>query len=203
MSLTLYTAPPSGHCHRVRLCAALLDISLTEIDVASFKDGRSGAAFRELNPLGQVPVLRDGDFILRDSLAILKYLCTRYAKESAWLPRDPREEAEVDQWFGLAAGFIFLGPNRARLIQRFKSPLSMTEAKAAAARAFDAMELHLSRNDWLVGRAPSLADIACYSYVALAPEGGLSLDAYPGITRWLDAMRRLPGFVEAPFAERV
>ena len=47
----------------------------------------------------------------------------------------------------------------------------------------------------LVGDAPTLADVACYAYIAHAPEGGVSLAAYPDIRRWLAAVESLPGFV--------
>ncbi len=43
------------------------------------------AALLQLNPLGQVPVLTDGDTVVRDSQAILVYLARRYGGEE-WLP---------------------------------------------------------------------------------------------------------------------
>ena len=48
-----------------------------------------GDAFRKLNPLGQIPVLQDGDLTFADSNAIMVYLVRRYAPDSAWLPLDP------------------------------------------------------------------------------------------------------------------
>lgn len=60
------------------------------------------------------------------------------------------------------------------------------------------LENHLSSNEWLVDARPSLADIACYPYVALAPEGGVSLSDYPDVQRWTSRIQSLPGYVGMP-----
>jgi glutathione S-transferase len=56
---------------------------------------------------------------------------------------------------------------------------------------------------FLVGDTPSIADIACFPYVALAPDGSISLDPYPSIRIWMRAIRALPGFVEMPGIHRL
>jgi glutathione S-transferase len=62
-------------------------------------------------------------------------------------------------------------------------------------RLFDVMERELQGRRWLVGEHASIADIAGYSYIAHAPEGGVSLKPYPNIRAWLANIRALPGFV--------
>ncbi len=52
---------------------------------------------------------------------------------------------------------------------------------------------------WLASSgAPTVADIACFPYVALVPEGGLKLAEYPSITHWISRMKRLPGYIPLP-----
>jgi glutathione S-transferase len=41
----------------------------------------------------------------------------------------------------------------------------------------------------------TIADVAAYSYIAHAPEGGVALDDYPQIRAWLGRVEALPGFV--------
>jgi glutathione S-transferase len=60
------------------------------------------------------------------------------------------------------------------------------------------MEGELARRPWLAGTGPTLADIANYSYVASAPEGGVSLQDYPAVRAWLQRIEALPGFVALP-----
>jgi len=63
---------------------------------------------------------------------------------------------------------------------------------------FAVMELHLSGQPFLVGNGPTIADVAGYSYIAHAPEGGVSLAPYPQIRAWLARIEQLPGFVAMP-----
>jgi len=54
-------------------------------------------------------------------------------------------------------------------------------------------------NTWLASSdAPTIADIACFPYVALAPEGGLDLTGYPSIVRWISRIEELPGYIPLP-----
>lgn len=53
----------------------------------------------------------------------------------------------------------------------------------------------LSDKAFALGDGPSIADLAAYAYVAVAPEGGIPLDAYPHIRVWLGRVEALPGFV--------
>jgi len=44
----------------------------------------------------------------------------------------------------------------------------------------------------------TIADIACFPYVALAPEGGVALDPYGAVRRWIGQIQAQPGFVSMP-----
>ena len=61
------------------------------------------------------------------------------------------------------------------------------------------MDAELGRRDWLAGEAATIADVACYAYVALAPEGNVSLQDYPRVRAWLARVEALPGFVPMVF----
>jgi glutathione S-transferase len=147
-----------------------------------------------MNPLGQVPVLRDGELTLCDSNAILVYLEGRYAP-GKWLPRDPIGAARVQRWLSLAAGPLAFGPASARLVQLFKLAADPKEAVDRAAGLLQLMEAELTQTAYLVGDQPTLADLAHYAYVARAPEGLISLQPYPAIRAWLARIEALPGFV--------
>jgi glutathione S-transferase len=57
---------------------------------------------------------------------------------------------------------------------------------------------HLENRDWLVDDTVSIADIANYPYLALAPEGGIDIGEYTNIIAWLQRIRALPGYVAMP-----
>ncbi|MNV89607.1 hypothetical protein D3C71_1839160 [compost metagenome] len=60
------------------------------------------------------------------------------------------------------------------------------------------MDAELAKTPFLVGSAPTIADVANYSYTAHAPEGNVSLEPYGNVRAWLARIEALPGFVPMP-----
>ena len=193
-SIQLYRSAISGHCHRVELFLSLLGLPFEAIDIDLALKEHKAPDFLALNPLGQVPVLRDGELILADSNAILVYLEARYAA-GQWLPRDPVGAARVQRWLSLAAGPLAFGPAAARVVQLFKRPTDPKESIERAEGLFQFMESELGHAPFLAGELATLADVAHYAYVARAPEGLVSLQPYPAVRAWLARIEALPGFV--------
>ncbi|MCW3480327.1 glutathione S-transferase [Neisseriaceae bacterium JH1-16] len=192
--IKLYRFHLSGHSHRVELFLSLLGLPCQLIDVDLAAKEHKSAAFLSLNPFGQVPVIDDAGTILADSNAILVYLASRY-DDGRWLPRDPLAAARVQRWLSVAAGQIAAGPAAARLVRVFGAPLDAESLIARSHALFAVMEQELAESAYLVGAAPTIADIACYSYIAHAPEGDVALDGYPQLRAWLARIEALPGFV--------
>ncbi len=190
--IQVYRHALSGHAHRIELFLSLAGIPGRLIDVDLAAGEHKGEAFLKLNPFGQVPVITDGDVTLADSNAILVYLATKYAP--GWLPSDPVGAAEVHRFLSMASGEIAYGPAAARLITVFGAALDAERAKSVAEWAFERLEAHLDGRDWLVGRAPTIADVAIYSYTAHAPEGNVSLQPYPRLRGLLARIEALDGF---------
>lgn len=187
----------SGHTHRVMLFLHLLGLPYAFSDSPAAV--RQSPAFRRLNPLGQIPVLEDDGQALADSNAILVYLARRHAPGSNWLPEDPVGAARVQRWLSLAAGEIAYGPAAARINARFfDTGVPAALAQRLGARVLGLMEEELGARDWLAGAAPTIADLACYAYIAHAPEGGIALDAFPQVRAWIARVQALPGFVPMP-----
>lgn len=68
--MTLYEFALSGNCHKTRLLLSLLDVSYQSIAVNGSEQQHKAEVFLKMNPFGQVPVLTDGDIVIRDSQAI-------------------------------------------------------------------------------------------------------------------------------------
>jgi glutathione S-transferase len=60
------------------------------------------------------------------------------------------------------------------------------------------MEQHLSDREWLAASHITLADLACYSYVAHAPEGGIPLESYRCVSRWFATVEAQSWFKPVP-----
>ncbi|MES3002525.1 MAG: glutathione S-transferase [Pseudomonadota bacterium] len=192
--IRLHRMALSGHCHRVELFLRLLELPHELVDVDLGAGEHKSARFLAMNPFGQVPVIQDGGVTLSDSNAILVYLAGRYAP-GRWLPLDPEGAARVQRWLSVAAGQLAFGVAAARIIELFKRDDDPAAPIARARALLSVMEAELARQPFLAGGQPTLADIANYSYTAHAPEGNVSLDAYPNVRAWLARIEALPGFV--------
>ncbi|TGN50847.1 glutathione S-transferase [Paracoccus liaowanqingii] len=191
----LYRHPRSGHCHRVELMLSLLGLPYKTVDLDMAAGAHKAPDHLAISPLGQVPAIDDSGERLSDSNAILTYLVLRHGDAPAWRGRSPVEAAEIQRWLSIAAGEIASGPCAARLVTVFGADLDHPAAMARAHALFAVMETHLTARDWLAADRVTLADIAGYSYIAHAPEGGVSLDSYPAIRAWLRRIEGLEGFV--------
>lgn len=195
-TLKLHRFAKSGHAHRATLFVSLLGLDAELIDVDLANRAHKRPEYLAMHPFGQVPLLEDGDRAIWDSNAILVYLATEYDESGRWYPAD--KAPEIQAWLSAAAGPLASGPAAARLVTVFGAPLDHDRAKTIAAGFLSTLDKVLSSRPFLVGDAPTIADVAHYSYTAHAPEGGVSLDPYPNVRAWLKRIEALPGFVAMP-----
>jgi glutathione S-transferase len=196
--IRLHGVPLSGHVHKVEVFLRLLGLEFDYVEAPA--PIRQTDAFAALNPLRQIPVLEDGDVVLADSNAILVYLARRYDPTGPWLPDDPVEAARVQRWLSVSAGEIKYGPANARAVHLFGLKTDLADAHAVAKRLLAFMDAELGGRAWLVGSGPTLADVACYPYIASAPEGGVDLEPYASVRAWIARFEALPGVKAMPRA---
>lgn len=198
-TLKLYDRELSGNAYKARLLLSFLDLPYERIPVA-MKDGRNQVDqdYLRLNPRGQIPTLLDGDTALWGSTAILGYLALRYDGTGRWLPRDPLSFGQVMQWLELAQNEVLTGLFRARALVKFGLAGDLGAAQALAGKALGVLESRLAGEQWLAGPGPTIADIACFPYAALAWEGNVEMEPYPAVGRWLEDFSSLDRFVAMP-----
>ncbi|WP_367111367.1 glutathione S-transferase family protein [uncultured Psychrobacter sp.] len=195
--MELYDLELSGNCYKVRLFLALIEQPYTLRPVDFLNGEHKNTESIKRNAFGEIPVLVDGDLTLRDSQAILIYLARKFARTD-WYPTTAADEAKVAQWLMVAESEIARGPNDARLHDKFGFDLDVDAARAKSSRILTILNDHLADRDWLELDQPTIADIACFPYIALSHEGGVSLEPYPEIQSWIDRIKALPNFVSMP-----
>ena len=200
--IKLYDYALSGNCFKVRQILAWLGLGYQSVPV-DFHPGRehkSAAFLAHVNPLGQIPVIDDNGFVLRDAQAILVYLASKYDARRRWYPDDPQLRGQIAMWFA-TADEITRTASAARLHDAFGyENLDIEACRRGAHAAFRLLDDHLAERacgglQWLVGQHATVADLACFPYVALAGEGGIPLDEYPALRSWVWDFRHLPGFI--------
>ncbi|MBB2487517.1 glutathione S-transferase family protein [Mitsuaria sp. WAJ17] len=194
--MKLYHFPLSGNAHKVRLMLSMLSLP-HEVAVPT-GGAHKQPEFLAMNPFGQVPVLVDGEVVVRDSQAILVYLAARYGGP-AWWPEDPARLAAVQGWLSTAANEVSHGPALLRMHRKFGRSIDLEATTQRSLALLYLLDDQLRTQPWLVpGDQPSIADLAVYPYIALAPEGGLELSPHVHLMAWLSRMQALPGHVDMP-----
>lgn len=195
MSLVLYENPLSGNAYKCKLLLSMLGLPYATQPVNLAAGEGQRPEFLAINPMGQVPALVDGDEQLRDSQAILVYLAMRYG-DGRWMPTDPAGISKTFAWLSLAANELANGPALLRVAKLFNRAVDTERATMLASRACGLLEHTLKQQAWLMpGEHPSIADLACFPYIALAGEGGFSIEPWPHVVAWCQRVRGLPGFV--------
>ena len=195
--IALHDIDNSGNCYKVRLMLSLLGIEHVLKPVDYRRGALKAPDYLALNPLAEAPVLVDGDLVLRDSQAICVYLAKRY-DGGTWLPEAPAELGRVMQWLSFSANELAHSTSRARGIAAGRRTGDLKAHQALGHRALTIMDAHLSGRDWLETAAPTVADVVCYPYTKLAPEGGVALDPYANVRAWHARIESLPRFL--PFS---
>ncbi|MEM9467824.1 MAG: glutathione S-transferase family protein [Actinomycetota bacterium] len=203
--ITLHDYVLSANCYKVRLLLAQLGLEFESVAV-DFHPGREhkGAAFRELNPMGHIPVLVDDEYVIRDAHAILVYLAARYDPSASWYPvGDAQRLGATAQWMAFADATAST-LSAARLVVNLGYDLDLEAARAGGHEILRVLDEHLWFGEragqvWLVeGATPTLGDLAVFPDVVLAEEGGVDLLDYPAGRRWLDRVKQWPDFVVMP-----
>lgn len=195
--IELFEFALSGNSHKARMMLSLLGLEYKSHIVDGAQKAHKAEAFLALNPFGQVPVLKDGEIVVRDSQAILVYLAKAYGPDH-WFPVDAAKAAAVTAWLSTAANEVSRGPGDLRAHFVLGREVNVDNAKATTDNLLSIMEGRLEKNAWLATETVTIADVAVYPYVALAHQGKIELASFPGIRQWLRRVEKLPGYVSMP-----
>jgi glutathione S-transferase len=215
MTLAIYWGSGSPNAWRVLLAAEMLRLPY-ESKLLEFSKGQHRTPeFLALNPRGKVPVLRDDDFVLYESLAILEYL-DRLGR-GALYGNTPREVAVTHRIIGefecyLREPLTKVTRHLLAVAGAPANPQTPTDEQAVAAKETVRLELAtlsalVKNRPWLAGERFGAADAAIYPYVRLlvravskaeARARELSLfpffDPFPELALWSARVEELPGY---------
>lgn len=195
--LKLYDLTLSGNCYKARLMLSLLGLEHELVPVNLQQGEHKSPTYLKLNPLGQVPVLVDGDVVIRDAQAILVYLARRYGGED-WLPGAAEPMAKVMQWLSTTANEIQNGIAALRLHFLFNASIDLERSQQKAHQILQILNQHLQTRQWLECARPTIADVACFPYIALFSDAKITMEAYPNVVAWVNRVKQLPGYVGMP-----
>lgn len=196
MTLRLHCFGESGNAYKAALLLSLTGTPWQPVFVDFFNGAARGDAFRALNPMGEVPVLEDGDLVLTQSGVILDHLAR---KTGAFAPEGEGEHREVLRWLlwdahrmsGLAGATRFL-MNFLPEETRVQAVIDWQQGRLHA--ALGVLDGHLAGRDWLAADRPTIADLACCSYLYFPEPFGFDRGAWANIDAWLARLAALDGW---------
>ena len=194
--MKLYASDNSGNSWKIRILLSLLDVPCERIDLDFFgKREHKAPWFQKINPRAQVPAMEIEGQHFWDSTAQLVYIARQWGGEQ-WLPVDPLSMAEVMHWMAFAQNQVQTGLQAARGIVLKLKRADLEEPRRHGLMALKILNEHLQHHEWLAVGRTTIADIACYPYVAKSPEGDFDLPAYPHVVAWLRRCEAVPKWPE-------
>jgi glutathione S-transferase len=191
----LYCFGESGNSYKAALMLALTGANWEPKRIDYFNGETRGDAFRsEVNELGECPVLEHKGKRMTQSGVILTWLAERTGKFG---PRNEDERLEVLRWLlydnhkftSYFATLRFM----VGLQKSGESPVTEFLRTRALAQ-FAIVDKHLAKRPFIVGDAPTIADISMVGYLYYPEETGIDRKTYPNIEAWTKRIAALPGW---------
>jgi glutathione S-transferase len=192
--LTLYDFPTSGNARKVRLLLAELELDYEHVPVPRARPRPDW--YLEVNPFGGVPAIRDGDMVLAESQAILRYLAVRAGRDDLY-PAAPAARARVDwaldAWTTTAFPRVF--PLYRALVAETRDeagaphperadPEAVERELPGAREGFELFERFVADDGTVVGGGFTIADCACGPVLLTVSGWPIDLEAdYPKLAR--------------------
>ncbi len=182
------TSIPSGAV-ALMLNMAKQEYRFRHIDL--FTGEQNGAAYRRLNPVGQVPVVQWKRRTLAQSPVILRFLA---AQTGCFGGRSMAENQRIDEWlaFYLDMG---AGVRLPRNLVRFRpgNPAVLAFHRARGANTLAILDKAVRATPFLAGPRCTIADILMFAMVCVCEEGGLDLKPHRALRAWSGRLMSLPG----------
>lgn len=190
--ITVWGRRNSANVQKVLWALEELDVPYTRENVGGHFGGNRDPDFLAMNPMGLVPVIRDGDVTMFESNAIVRYLAARF-RSGVLRPSEHRSLAMAEQWmewqqqvFAPQVGVLFM--NLVRSPPESLNPAAVSAAEKLAADALKAADSWLARHDWFAGSAFSFGDIVMgallWRYMGL----DCARPEMPHVLEWLEAL---------------
>lgn len=201
MGMKLYCFGESGHSYKAALALELAGCDWAPVFVDFFAgETRSDAYRADINIMGEVPVLVDGDLTLTQSGLIQAYIAEKTEQHGG---ATDAEKGEVLRWilwdnskFSTPIGITRFLMN---FIPEAKRPQQVIEFNQARLKAnYKILNAALEGRDFLVGDAITHADMTCCGYLYYPEPFGFDRSDWPNIDRWLTNISATPGW-KAPY----
>ena len=197
MTIELHCFGESGNAYKAALALELAGLDWEPVLVDFFAgETRSETYRREVNEMGEVPVMTDGALRLTQSGVIQHYVVEKTGRFGGATTEEAREVLRWQFWdnhkLSSQAGMTRFLMNFLPEEKRPQAVIDFSRKRLEA--AYGVLEAHLAERDWIVGRDVTVADFSCCSYLFYPEPFGFDRADWPAIDRWLGTIEALPGW---------
>ncbi|QPH54367.1 glutathione S-transferase family protein [Pontivivens ytuae] len=190
----LHCFAQSGNAYKVALMLELSGCDWEPVFVDFFKGAARTPEFREINAMGEVPVLDHGETRICQSGVALDYLAKQTGQ---FAPADEAEGREVLRWILWDNHKLSTQIGMTRFLMNFlpeekRNPDVIAFAQGRLKAAYAVLNDHLEGRDWIAADRPTIADLSCCSYLYYPEPFGFDRAEWPNIAAWLDRVADLP-----------
>ncbi|XP_012283319.1 glutathione S-transferase 1-1 [Orussus abietinus] len=191
MTVDFYYLPPSPPCRAVMMLAKAVGVHLNLKTVDLLKGEHMTPEFAKMNPQHVIPTIDDNGFVLWESRPIMGYLVSKYAKNDALYPKDPKKKGIVDQKLFFDNGTLYerimrcYGP-----ILRGKSKEIQKADLEALENAFETLDTFLQDSRFAAGPDMTIADFSLVASVSTAEGFGFDVGRYEYVNTWYNLCKR-------------
>jgi glutathione S-transferase len=196
MTIELHCFGESGNCYKAALALELSGLNWEPVWVDFFNGATRAPEYAELNPMGEAPVMIDGDIRLTQSGVIQHYITEKTGKFGGTTPEETRE---ILRWILWDNHKLSSQIGTTRFMMNFLAPEERPEQvitflQGRLKAAYRVLDAHLTSRDFIVGRNVTNADLSCCGYLYYPEHFGFDRTDWPNITRWLDRLADTPGW---------
>jgi glutathione S-transferase len=199
--MQIYADPITVNCRKVLAGMAFLEAPFERVHVDYFKGEQKSPEYLALNPNAAVPAMKDGDFVLWESNAILQYVADKLGRDEAY-PRDLQRRADVNRWLlwesnaWFPSCYVYLVENCVKPLLGAQPDPAVLDAQAAQFHKLAGiLDARLATSPWVCGDRPTIADIALAAPMHLHQYQQLPLSAHPNLKRWMtERVEALPAW---------
>jgi len=163
-------------------------------------------AFLKISPLGKVPVIQDGDLVLRESAAIATYIADQVPEKNLVPPPRTRERALYDQWMSfiiteLDAPLWVIAKNTFLYPEEKRTPVAIEMARDDFKRVAAVWERELGNKSFMLGETFSALDVMA-GQIAIWANIYHLIDGFPGLQAYLKRVTARPAFPKDIYEQR-
>lgn len=191
---TLHCFAQSGNAYKPALMLALCGADWEPRFVDFFNGATRTPEYRDVNVMGEVPVLEHRGRSFSQSGVILDYLAEVLGKFG---PRDNDERREILRWLLFDNHKFTSYTATLRYLRNFApgaDPAAIAIFRGRAEAAWKVLDAHLVGREWIVDRRPTIADFSLAGYVFWPEEIGVDWNDYPNIRDWAARIAALAGW---------